>query len=660
VALWTARGYNPSAAAFSITATAPSSGVSTSDIVFVVVAGVTTAPTTHALTVTTGTVTQIQGLTTVNNVWWAAYWVTGMTNSAVLTGTVTGAAKHFQMDVAAFTGSGVGNISAPFARVGSVNTSVLPAFTATDAGSTVVDLWAERNTLGATVVAVSTGTIDDQFKAANLPVSPNTNVTTHTAISNFAPGTTSVPAITGTYTDGAATNRASTNGAGIQVELLSGTPTPVLTSFSTGGIGTTTAKVRIDGTPGASAVVTAATDTGLTTGAVSSSPVILDADGLGIVALTGLASATNYFYGVALDAQPKADRGNFRTAATGAYSYSFAAASCLANGGDPFVLESISTRTGTAGSTAEFFSHLGDLHYRERDTANTATLLADYREVLARTRHKAFAAALPWSYTWSDHELGPDNSDSTSLGAGVLAANRATYARYFPTYDLPAVNTDTAPYFSWVRGRVRFIMTDGRSYMSAIADTDNSSKTKLGATQKQWWKDEFVAAKAAGQVVVWFHEDGGWTSTSAFVGDDTWAAYSTERTELANYVTTLGMAGSALIVHGDFHALAADDGTNSAGGIPVVCVSPLQQSYYMPSQAQWSVGEYPVSNPGGTIYHYGWFDVTDTGTSSISIAFTGYSNDNTAGLGADTARITMTSSLTVPTGANSGEFLPFL
>ena len=57
-----------------------------------------------------------------------------------------------------------------------------------------------------------------------------------------------------------------------------------------------------------------------------------------------------------------------------------------------------------------------------------------------------------------------------------------------------------------------------------------------------------------------FHEDGGWTSVSAFAGDDTWAAYTTERSELATFITANGLSNQMMLVHGDFHAMAADEG----------------------------------------------------------------------------------------------------
>lgn len=620
-----------------------------------------------------GTYTNLYPSTTNANEGSALYKVVGPASGDTITITVArnkSAAIHYLDD------SDVGVVGSLGTRSGSSTATVAPTTTVT-AGQTVYMLASERTTTtGTTVSSVvnANGDTVTQDYYADLGGTPNVSF----YLGHFTEPTTSTGTTTITYNNGgtngfaihvaalvaapAYSGSASFSGTGTLTAsaagsvsgsaALSGTGTlsasgvgGYLTSAVAGGVGTTTAKVRVDGTPGATVTVTAATNTALTTGAVTSSSITLDSDGLGIATLTGLAAGTDYYFGTTINGTLTADRGQFRTAATGAYSYSFATASCCANNGNPTVLDSIRTRVGPAGKGAEFFAHLGDIHYRERNTTATATILADWRTVLATSGHKALFSTVPVEYAWSDHDLGPDNSDSTSLGAGVMAAERATYARYFPTYDLPAVDTDAAPYRSWVRGRVRFTMTDGRTYMSAIAATDDSSKTKLGATQKQWLKDEWMAAKSAGQAIVWLHEDGGWTASSAFAGDDTWAAYTTERTELANFITSNGLANRIALVHGDFHAMGVDDGTNSPGGIPVMCAAPLQQTYFMPSQERWSGGKYPTTSPGTTMYQYGWFDVTDTGGTTLTIAFTGYSNDNTGGTSADTARLTQTITL---------------
>lgn len=408
-----------------------------------------------------------------------------------------------------------------------------------------------------------------------------------------------------------------------------------------GGRTTTSVKVAVDATNATAAVATAATDTGLTTNAVSSSSVTLDSDGLGIAEITGLIPDTDYYAGVSLDGVAQAERATFRTAKSGASSYSWWLASCMGTGTNPTTLDAIRTRVGAAGKTANFGVLPGDIHYQGRNTSDTSVILSDWRAVIAQSRPQAIFTAMAVEYTWSDHDLGPDQCDSVVLGSAVIAANRTTFARYWPTYDY----SDPSPYRSWTDGRVHYILTEGRTYMTSITGTDNATKTKLGATQLAWLFDEFLAAKAAGLAIVWMHEDGGQTASSAYTNDDSWAAFNYEATVIANFISDNDLGSRMLYVHGDYHAMGADDGTNCVWGIPSICAAPIQREYFMPSQDHWSNGEYPPTDPGTTLYQYGWFDVVDDGGATLQINFTGYSNDGTGGTTHDTSRLTLSATL---------------
>ena len=460
------------------------------------------------------------------------------------------------------------------------------------------------------------------------------------------PGSTAAGAVAFAGTAAASAAATATGAVTFAGTATGATGAAALVSLIAGGVTTTTARFRADTTGVVTGVtVTAATNTGLTTGTVTSSSSLPDADGCVTLSLSGLVAGTDYFYGFTLDGTPNAARGQFRTPATvtAAQSFSFAAASCAATGANPVVFDAIRTRVGAGGKTAQFFTHLGDMHYDNLTATTTGPYLASTRNALAQSRQKALYASTQIEYTWSDHDFtGGNNADSTKNPAGIPPI-QAAFGKLFPTYPL---NGDGSIYRSWTVGRVRFLITDGRSFMSAIAATDNASKTKLGTAQKTWLKAQMLAARNAGQVVLWFHEDA-WNPSSTYVGDDTWAAYTTERAEIASYVT--GNSIPLMIIHGDYHALAADNGTHSTGGIPVVCASPLQQTVFNPSQSAWSAGSYPASGTSGTFNQYGWFDVTDTGGATVSVAFTGYSNDGTS----DTSRITMTTVLAPVVGATA-------
>ena len=129
-----------------------------------------------------------------------------------------------------------------------------------------------------------------------------------------------------------------------------------------------------------------------------------------------------------------------------------------------------------------------------------------------------------------------------------------------------------------------------------------------------------------------------WTGATS-AGQDHWAGYNTERTELAAHFTASGK--HVFRIAGDMHAVAADDGTNSAGAIPVFQCSPLNNTASLKG-TPYSTGPYPASG-SALVEQYGRFVVTDTG-SQIQVAWTGYSADGTA-------RLTQTSTFATLTPA---------
>src|SRR5207248_1421869 len=135
-------------------------------------------------------------------------------------------------------------------------------------------------------------------------------------------------------------------------------------------------------------------------------------------------------------------------------------------------------------------------------------------------------------YIWDDHDFAGSNSDST--GAAKPAAEDA-YRENVAHYPLPAGDPGQFPiYHSFVIGRCRFIVTDQRSMRSVDSAVDNAAKTMLGAAQKQWFKDELLAAQTAQQLAFWVCEVP-WI-TSVTDATDSWQGFSTERRELADFM----------------------------------------------------------------------------------------------------------------------------
>jgi phosphodiesterase/alkaline phosphatase D-like protein len=362
----------------------------------------------------------------------------------------------------------------------------------------------------------------------------------------------------------------------------------------------------------------------LLTSPAFSSAQVPDSDGTVRLTVTGLTAGTTYYYGIECDGVvDTVMNGQFRTAPTpGAVaSFGFAAASCAANNSNATTFDSIRARTGADGKAALFFMHLGDLHYRDITTNDQALYHKAYDQVMSSPKQLAFFRSLATPYTWSDHDSVGPNGDGT---AASLPAAQAVYRSRVPSYPL---QVSDGIYHSFTVGRVLFVVTDGRSFMSPIAATDDSTKTKLGATQKAWLKTQFASGAA---LIIWCHEDA-ISNGSTFAGDDTWSAYSTERAELVSFIRAAG--ARVAYICGDLHCLAADDGTNvptaaaNPKGFPVHVVSPMDQTSFL-GNGIYTAGSYPASNSVAST-QYGWFDVTDDGA-RITLAFTGYDAGGTA------------------------------
>ena len=254
---------------------------------------------------------------------------------------------------------------------------------------------------------------------------------------------------------------------------------------------------------------------------------------------------------------------------------------------------------------------------------------------MATARQKELFRTTPISYSWDDHDFGPNNG----MGYAEDGTKRVyrdpavkAYRTTIPHDEALPGDTD-AVYWSYVIGRVRFMKTDERS--EAVYNTGD----RYGATQLQWIKDQIMAAKAAGQIIVWelsvpwiISEDsphGGHTS------DDAWPQIGfDDRDELGDFVTAEGMSNSIVAIVGDMHALAADDGRNNEwGGFPVLHGAPIDQGNSTKG------GPYQIGPFTNSENQWAKCDVTDNGGDTIAVDYQGY--DVGAEIGAATLSLTM-------------------
>lgn len=330
-------------------------------------------------------------------------------------------------------------------------------------------------------------------------------------------------------------------------------------------------------------------------------------------AVSGLAANTQYYYGVEVD-------GVLNTATIGKFKTLGATTLKVCLAGD-----------ATGGSTADVFNdivaeaphlffHLGDAHYDNIAVSDRGRFDASYDAMLGSSTQGPLYRQVPTVYVWDDHDFGDNNSFGTS--PSKAEATRA-YRRRVPHAALSDGSATGAIYHSFevtIDGLgVIFIITDQRSAASNKSATDNSSKTVLGATQKTWFKN--ILSGNSGKLFVWICSRT-WGGVTA-AGADHWGGFTTERTEIANYIRD-NCPGRVLVVSADMHSLAVDSGTNhnfvSSGSepIPTYQCAPLDrtgnETY---GGATYSQGQF--TNNG----QFGIMEFSKTGASQITVDFTG-------------------------------------
>ena len=266
--------------------------------------------------------------------------------------------------------------------------------------------------------------------------------------------------------------------------------------------------------------------------------------------LTELASDTRYHYAVELDGELDTVRaGTFRTFPTGPRSYLVAIGACARVGSNGAVFDTIRQ------TDPLLYLIAGDLHYGD----NGRNDIVRYQEVmdvtLSRPAQSALYRSTAIAYMWDDHDYGGNDADGSSPSR---RAAMAAYREYVPSYDLSG--DETAVYQAFTVGRVRYVLTDARSARNLDNDDNKDAPSMLGREQKEWFKKELLTAAQTHELVVWLNPVP-WIASEQD-GADHWGGYAVERSELANHIATNNI-DNLLMVSGDAHMVAIDDGTNT-------------------------------------------------------------------------------------------------
>jgi hypothetical protein len=367
------------------------------------------------------------------------------------------------------------------------------------------------------------------------------------------------------------------------------------------------------------------------TGAVSLGPVSPGADNVIVWDVTGLDPGTPYWFVVddgALNTSFKATARTHPVPAGEPASYIFGAAGdagLTGDGYDGYITGAVSNspvfdtmREQGAAEQWLWFSHLGDLHYKNISTNDPSLFRSAYFEnmnfgvVVNPARQSQFFRSLASTYVWDDHDFGPNNSDRTS--ASNAAANQV-YREWVPHYPLPSAS---AIYQSWQVGRVLYIASDVRSARDPNSDPQTTAKTLLGSAQKTWMEGLLSTARDNGaEALVW-------QSPSRWVGGtDTWADFMHERAEMVTLFGDTGWLDRMVMLTADMHALSICSGPhNPHGQFPMFMFAGMDSGAWSTSEADYDIGSIAGRR------QYGTMRVTDNGH-TIALTGTGY-RDGTA------------------------------
>jgi phosphodiesterase/alkaline phosphatase D-like protein len=323
-----------------------------------------------------------------------------------------------------------------------------------------------------------------------------------------------------------------------------------------------------------------------------------DSRGVATFPIDSLKLRTAYEYVVST--QEHRLRGAFKTFAEGAMPFRVVYGSCARTGSSSPIFEEMRRLD------PDLFIHMGDFHYENITANDPARFARAYDAVLASRTQSALYRAAPIVYTWDDHDFGNNNSDATSPSR---PAALDTYDAFVPHY--PLVSRDSIQQ-AFSIGRVRLIVTDSRSGRTPMTG-DPRKRTMLGPAQLEWLEREFESAKEA-PLVVWVNSLP-WITRGDERNSDGWAPYARERERIANHLATLQLTERVIMLSGDAHMVAIDDGTNSlyatiatpARGFVVAHAAPFDQRPKKKG-GPYSSGE-SLANE-----QFGVLDVADDGT----------------------------------------------
>lgn len=300
---------------------------------------------------------------------------------------------------------------------------------------------------------------------------------------------------------------------------------------------------------------------------VAAKEVALDAEGFGIVDVTGLAPATTYAVTVTSDEGARVVH-RAVTAPVDARAVRVAISADL----DPIPEFENGLISQIAMAEPDVFLSIGDFPYTD-DGPDVAVTVDAYRQRHLLLRTAASVRPL-WeccalASIYDDHEFRNDwDAHFVAMEGDRYAAAMQVWDEFFPLRN--TVGDRRYRSFRWGANLEVFVL-DCRRFRSSDADPDGPGKTMLGATQLAWFLGAIKASAAAFKLVL--------TSIPLDFGngDDHWASFAHERDYLFGQL--LGIGG-VLFVSGDQHWFAAH---RHAHGIREIQCGPIARGFGTPA-----------------------------------------------------------------------------
>lgn len=248
--------------------------------------------------------------------------------------------------------------------------------------------------------------------------------------------------------------------------------------------------------------------------------------------------------------------GRFRTAPVSPRPFTFAWSADMDEAYKPFRLFDV-----IGARNPEFFLHLGDTIYADLPRKQFNPSISHYRRKHANNRKdphlQQFLLRHSTYAIWDDHETDNDCHG----GHPHMAEGLQVFREYWPCR--PENPAGLYRRFTWAG--VDFLILDTRRFRSPHGEQEGSTKTMLGAAQKQWLLDALESSRSPFKFVL---------TSVPFQGGgaDTWGNYKTEQSEIASFIRERKIGGVVFLT-GDYHL--ARDWTRPKAGFREYMAGPI-------------------------------------------------------------------------------------